>query len=74
MVTQEELQQKCNDQLPDFLSAMSKMGMEPESFVYLMLGKRDDQLRDENLESFELSEEEKESVRNRVKLFRMAVS
>ena len=64
-----ELEKICETGFTVFSSVISKMGFDPQGFSFMILFDKKSLTRKKLLDCFDLTEEEKVSVENRIKLF-----
>lgn len=65
----EELSQICESEYETYTTAIGKMGFDPQGFSFMILFDKKNLTREKLLDKFPLSEEEKVSIENRIKLF-----
>lgn len=63
-----ELSEICEKEFTTFSSAIKKMGFDSQGFAFMILMNRDGLTREKLFNGFDLTEEEKISLENRVKL------
>jgi len=68
-VNKDELAKKCEAEFDTFSKAIGKMGFDPQGFAFAILMSSKKELI-ETIESFNLEEDEKKAVENRINLFK----